>query len=139
MVSLIRCHRNLVNVVEDELRPYRLNLTSYLLLTTLRLSPAGTEVIGALARRLCVHASTAALALDRLEARDLVRRDPHPTDRRAICVTVTKSGHRLGRAATDALRFVDFGIPEDPHTITELGQILDVLLASAAGEARRAG
>ena len=41
------------------------------------------------------------LQLDQLEERGLVRRSPHPADRRAIYVTLTRSGERLVDKAID--------------------------------------
>ncbi len=89
MSSLLRYQRIVVELVEGELRKLGLNLTDYLMLMTLQLSESGTRLISSLARNLMVHATTATLATDRLEARKLLRRSPHPTDRRATCVTIT--------------------------------------------------
>ena len=45
--------------------------------------------------RLTVTSATVTGLLDTLEARGLVRREPHPSDRRSIQVTVTSAGQRL--------------------------------------------
>ena len=41
-------------------------------------------------------------AMDRLESRHLVRREPHPTDRRVVHTQLTPAGTLLGRQARQA-------------------------------------
>ena len=135
MSSLLRYQRIVIELVEGELRKLDLNLTDYLMLMTLQLSESGTRLISSLARNLMVHATTATLATDRLEARKLLRRSPHPTDRRATCVTITEAGRELLHKATIALDTVDFGLAgASPANVARLGQLLDTLRA-AAGDA----
>src|SRR4051794_22182872 len=64
MSSVLRFHRLMTDAVEAELRPFKLNLTDYMLLMTLQLSETGTRLISQLARSLLVHATTATLATD---------------------------------------------------------------------------
>jgi DNA-binding MarR family transcriptional regulator len=138
MSSLLRYQRIMMDLVEDELRQCGLNMTDYLLLMTLQLSDTGTRLISALARTLMVHATTATLATDRLEARKLVHRSPHPTDRRATCVTITGKGHQLVHKATVALDKVHFGLPETtPGNLKQLNTLL-CSLREAAGDIRNA-
>ena len=54
-----------------------------------RLSPT------ALAGSLLISTGAMTNRLDRLEARGLVRREPHPSDRRALEVALTQEGRRL--------------------------------------------
>lgn len=132
--SLLRYHRMAVAAVEEALRAHDLNLTDYLLLMTLELSDSGTRLISSLARNLMVHATTATLATDRLEARKLLKRSPHPTDRRAICVTITPAGRDLIRAATKSLSSTDFGlVGSTPASLQKLGDALSEL-RKAAGD-----
>ncbi|MFL1597325.1 MarR family winged helix-turn-helix transcriptional regulator, partial [Gordonia amicalis] len=107
MTSLLRYQRIVADSVDSELKAHGLNMTDYLLLMTLQLSETGTRLISSLARNLLVHATTATLATDRLEARDLLERSPHPTDRRATCVTITKAGRTKVDEATRALTAID--------------------------------
>jgi DNA-binding MarR family transcriptional regulator len=109
MSSVLRFHRLLIDSIESQLRKHALNVTDYMLLMTLQLSETGTRLISQLARTLLVHATTATLAIDRLENRALIQRTPHPTDRRATQVSLTPKGRRLLAKATDALREIDFG------------------------------
>lgn len=110
MTSLMRLARLTAESVETTLKVCDLNNTDYLLLMTLRLSEDGSRLISRLARNLLVHPTTATLATDRLENRGLLRRQPHPTDRRAILVQISQEGIELVDKATDALRSVDFGL-----------------------------
>jgi DNA-binding MarR family transcriptional regulator len=136
--SLLRYHRMAVAAVEEELRAHDLNLTDYLLLMTLELSDSGTRLISSLARSLMVHATTATLATDRLEARKLLKRSPHPTDRRAICVTISPSGRDLVRAATKSLSNKEFGLTgSTPTSLQKLGKVLTEL-RKAAGDTGKA-
>lgn len=136
--SLLRYHRMAVATVEDGLRPHDLNLTDYLLLMTLELSDSGTRLISSLARNLMVHATTATLATDRLEARKLLERSPHPTDRRATCVTITAAGRNLVREATKSLSALEFGlVGSTPSSLKKLSDVLSVL-RTAAGDTGKA-
>jgi DNA-binding MarR family transcriptional regulator len=111
MTSLLRYQRIVADGVDTELKVHGLNMTDYLLLMTLQLSETGTRLISSLARNLLVHATTATLATDRLEGRGMLERSPHPTDRRATCVTITKQGRQTANDATRALTAIDFGMP----------------------------
>lgn len=130
--SLLRFHRLVTEVVDRELREHGLNLTDYLMLMTLELSEAGTRLISGLARNLLVHPTTATLATDRLEARALLQRRPHPTDRRAILVTITEAGRQLVNEATVALDAIGFGLSASHgEELAAFGQLLDKLREEA--------
>ncbi|ATD69854.1 hypothetical protein BPODLACK_04275 [Gordonia sp. YY1] len=135
MTSLLRYQRIVADSVDSELKAHGLNMTDYLLLMTLQLSETGTRLISSLARNLLVHATTATLATDRLEARDLLERSPHPTDRRATCVTITKAGRTKVDEATRALTAIDFGMKGS--TIQDVEQLRAALTAMrhSAGDA----
>lgn len=134
MSSVLRFHRLMVDSVESVLGPKKLSLTDYMLLMTLQLSETGTRLISQLARSLLVHATTATLAIDRLEDRGLIARSPHPTDRRATLVSITASGRTLVEDVTDALRECKFGILGS--TVEDQRELADVLarLRLAAGD-----
>jgi DNA-binding MarR family transcriptional regulator len=110
LTSLLRYQRIVADTVDSELKKHSLNMTDYLLLMTLQLSETGTRLISSLARNLLVHATTATLATDRLEQRELLQRSPHPTDRRATCVSITDLGRQTANEATKALTGIDFGM-----------------------------
>lgn len=52
-----------------------------------------------LAREVVITKTGLTSLIDRLEKRSLVRREPDPTDRRSIRVTLSKKGERMFRAA----------------------------------------
>src|ERR1700675_3097277 len=76
-------------------------------LQPLDISPAGGLVLGILvdagepcppnyiSERLIVSRATVTGVLDTLTKRSLVRREPHPTDRRMVLVHLTKAGTRM--------------------------------------------
>ncbi|GAA10551.1 MULTISPECIES: MarR family winged helix-turn-helix transcriptional regulator [Gordonia] len=131
LTSLLRYQRIVADEVETELKKHGLNMTDYLLLMTLQLSEHGTRLISSLARNLMVHATTATLATDRLEARKLLERSPHPTDRRATCVTITPQGRKIVAAATRGLTGVDFGMTGS--TPKDVKRLRDALTAMRQG------
>lgn len=132
MTSLLRYQRLIVDAVEAQLRESKLNLTDYLVLMTLQLSESGTRLISNLARSLMVHATTATLATDRLEKRKLLTRSPHPTDRRATCITITPTGRKLVYKATTALSEIGFGLgTATPKNVERLIDMLAGLRVSA--------
>jgi DNA-binding MarR family transcriptional regulator len=51
------------------------------------------------------------LATDRLEARGLLQRTPHPSDRRATLVSITDAGRDLLQRASAALGDLGYGLP----------------------------
>lgn len=132
LTSLLRYQRIVADEVETELKKHGLNMTDYLLLMTLQLSEHGTRLISSLARNLMVHATTATLATDRLEARKLLERSPHPTDRRATCVTITSQGRKVVAAATRGLTDVGFGMQgSTPKDVKRLRDALTAMRQSA--------
>ena len=74
--------------------------------------------------RLQVHPASVTNAVDRLEAQGLVRRSPHPTDRRATLVELTDDGRAAAAKATDQLNATVFAgpglAPDDVERLVEL-------------------
>lgn len=135
MSSVLRFHRLMTELVETELKKHKLNLTDYMLLMTLQLSETGTRLISKLARSLLVHATTATLATDRLEARGLLARTPHPTDRRATLVSITDEGRALVRQASEALSAFEYGLAgTSKQDRAELVEVLARLRAASGDQ-----
>jgi len=107
------------------LRAHDLTRTGYLLMTTLRLSREGTRPLGQLSRHLMVHPTTVTLALDQLEKRALLRRKPHPTDRRTILAMLTPGGSELLTKVTADLADAGFGLAGVDDELAE--QVTSVL------------
>jgi DNA-binding MarR family transcriptional regulator len=125
MSSVMRFHRLLTAAIEAELKRHELQLTDYMVLMILEMSPSGTRSVSRLARALLVHATTAKLATERLDARGLVSRTPDPNDRRATLVALTEPGRSLVLAATSALQLRDFGFVGT--TETDRHELIDLL------------
>jgi DNA-binding MarR family transcriptional regulator len=110
MVAILRTHQAMTASIDATQRTHELTRTGYLLMTTLQLSRDGTRPLGQLSRHLMVHPTTVTLALDQLEKRTLVKRNPHPTDRRTILAVLTPAGREILDKATKALADNDFGL-----------------------------
>lgn len=107
-------------------------------LQPLDVSPAGGLVLGILSDagrpcspnyisdRLIVSRATVTGVLDTLVKRGLVRREPHPTDRRMVLVHLTKSGARM---AGEVRNTVHRGEAEWMGALTELerARLIDLL------------
>ncbi len=111
LTSVFRLREVIASAVERELAPSGLSGTDYLLLMTIKLSECGVRPLSHIARAMMVHPTTVTQAVDRLEKSRLVKRRPHPTDRRTTLATLTPKGEQTCVAATKMLRAVGFGMP----------------------------
>jgi len=72
--------------------------------------------ISDLGERVQLEKSTMTCLIDRMEAADLVRRDDHPTDRRAYRICITSRGRdleeKLDQVVTEAYNRLTRGVPE---------------------------
>jgi DNA-binding MarR family transcriptional regulator len=125
MVAILRTHQAMTASIDATLRTHELTRTGYLLMTTLQLSRDGTRPLGQLSRHLMVHPTTVTLALDQLEKRKLVKRNPHPSDRRTILAVLTPAGLQILDKATKALADNDFGLAGVDGELSR--QVVDVL------------
>ena len=125
MVAILRTHGAMTASIDATLRTHELTRTGYLLMTTLQLSRDGTRPLGQLSRHLMVHPTTVTLALDQLEKRKLVRRNPHPTDRRTILAVLTPAGREMLDKATKSLADGDFGLAGVDSELS--GRVIGVL------------
>jgi DNA-binding MarR family transcriptional regulator len=134
VTSLMRAHQIVLSRVEEVLRPLDLTFARYEVLMLLFFSRAGSLPLGRIGERLQVHPASVTNAVDRLEAHDLVRRLPHPNDRRATLAEITESGRAVAGKATDALNGTVFASPGlDADRLTQLIDVLR-LLRRAAGD-----
>ena len=82
--------------------------------------------MGELAEALWIDRPNATVVVDELEAAGLVRRTPHPTDRRAKLVEATRKGKALARRANEILATPPALLRElDPQDVTTLRRILE--------------
>ena len=98
--SLERTAKLINNNLEALLRPHGITLSRFTVLSALRWSADGQMTLGEIAQRLLLHPTSVTSAVDKLEAEKLVKRVPHPHDRRATLAKITDSGRQLVDRAT---------------------------------------
>jgi DNA-binding MarR family transcriptional regulator len=96
-LRLLACTTRMEGVVRNRLRSeFGTTLPRFDLLAQLEREPHGLTM-GELSQRLMVTGGNITGITDQLEAEGLVRRAPHPTDRRAWAVRLTPDGRRQFR------------------------------------------
>jgi DNA-binding MarR family transcriptional regulator len=110
MASLLRTTIVMTDELDRVLKERGLTRTGYLVLITLQMSDATTRPLGQLSKALLVHPTTVTMVIDQLEKSRLVRRTPHPSDRRTILARLTPKGLRTAEQASSALAEVGFGL-----------------------------
>ena len=103
VTSVMRAHQIMLARVDDALRPLGLTFARYELLMLLQFSRTGSLPLSKIGSRLQVHPASVTNVVDRLERDRLVRRRPHPNDRRAILAAITDEGRAVADKATAAL------------------------------------
>ena len=109
VTSLMRAQQLLLGRVESVLKPLGITFARYEVLMLLQFSRRGTLPMSVIGARLQVHPTSVTNAVDRLERAALVRRLPHPTDRRAVLVELAADGRAVADRATIALNSEVFG------------------------------
>lgn len=113
VTSVVRVHQILMGRVDEALRPHDLTFARYELLMLLSFTREGSMPLSRIGARLQVHPTSITNAVDRCEAQGLVRRVPHPRDRRATLAEITPDGRELAGKATESLNrevFTDLGM-----------------------------
>jgi DNA-binding MarR family transcriptional regulator len=134
VTSVMRAQQILQARVDEVLRPLGLTFARYEVLMLLLFSRSGALPLARVGERLQVHPASVTNAVDRLEAQGLVRRVPHPSDRRATLAELTDAGRALATTATGQLNAEVFGAVGLPPERT--GALIDVLtgLRMSAGD-----
>ncbi len=110
VTSVFRVQQILQQAVDTALRAHELTFARYEALVLLRFSRSGALPMSLMGQRLQLHPTSITNIVDRLEAAELVRRRPHPTDKRTTLVEITEAGRRRGEEATASVTAVDFGL-----------------------------
>jgi DNA-binding MarR family transcriptional regulator len=113
VTSVVRVQQIMMARVEEALRPHDLTFARYELLTLLFFSRTGALPLSRIGSRLQVHPASITNAVDRCEAQGLVRRLPHPADRRATLAELTSAGRELVVKASESINrevFADLGL-----------------------------
>jgi DNA-binding MarR family transcriptional regulator len=137
VTSIMRVQQLLLARVEDALKPYGLTFAVYEALRLLAFTRRGSLPMGKLGERLMVHPAAVTNAINRLEQRGLVRRQPSPGDRRIVLATITDAGRALAEEATTALNLAEFGMPgltdEQASSLTSALAAIRVLVGDLPG------
>jgi len=110
VTSVMRVQQIIQSAVDAALKPHGLTFARYEALVLLTFSKQGSLPMRVMGERLQLHPTSVTNIVDRLEADALVRRNPHPTDRRTTLVEITDAGRARREAATVAVTGVDFGL-----------------------------
>jgi DNA-binding MarR family transcriptional regulator len=113
--SMMRAQQIILNAADQVLRPLNLTFSRYEVLGLLDTAVDGTMLFRDLSKRLLVHPASITNSVDRLESAGLVRRRPHPTDRRALLAEITPAGRKSHKAAQKVLVKLAFGIDVLEH------------------------
>lgn len=125
--SIIHAQQIVTTTIDRALKPLGLTFARYEVLMLLTFSRTGALPITKVGERLLVHPTGITKLVDKLEAEDLVRREPNPVDRRGTLVRLTPAGRRLAKRASKIIGSVRFGadLPDADleHIIELLGRL----------------
>jgi DNA-binding MarR family transcriptional regulator len=114
--SIYRLNQMVMANIEDVLRPFGLNPTSYFALLAISTNEQGLRM-SHVARYVKTHPTTATLVVDRLCKLGLVERKDHENDRRITMAVVTPAGMEMIHEASVKLAASHFGfageVPEE--------------------------
>ena len=110
VTSIMRVQQILQSAVDGALKPHGLTFARFEALVLLYHSQRGSLPMRVMGQRLQLHPTSVTNIVDRLEADGLVKRLPHPTDRRTTLVVISEAGQQRRAEATEAVTAVDFGL-----------------------------
>ena len=130
--SIMRAQQVVLSRVDEALRPWSLTFARYEVLVLLHFSKEGVLPLGKMGDRLMLHQASITNLVDRLEQQGLVRRVPHPTDRRTTLAELTSEGRATVVDATKAVVAAQVGVSElSDRDNRDLHRILKRLRAGA--------
>jgi DNA-binding MarR family transcriptional regulator len=128
VTSIMRAQQLMLSAVERVLKPYNLSFARFEMLRLLSFSREGSLTMVRASTRLQVHPTSVTNTVDRLERDELVRREPHPEDRRTTLIVITDAGRAVVEKATVALNTEVFSQPGLAEgDVTQLVRILTKL------------
>ncbi|MFD5829075.1 MarR family winged helix-turn-helix transcriptional regulator [Lentzea sp. NPDC060358] len=125
VTSVMRVQQIIQSAVDAALKPHGLTFARYEALVLLYFSRKGALPMRVMGERLQLHPTSVTNIVDRLETDGLVRRTPHPTDRRTTLVEITDAGLQRRESATAAVVEVNLGLKGLTDRQTE--QLTDLL------------
>lgn len=114
VTSLMRVHQVLIRRADQILAPIDLTFARYELLVRLYFSGQSLP-LSQLGRQLQIHQTSITSLVDKLEKQGLIKRTPHPTDRRSTIAQMTPAGLVLTGKAIMLLNselFSDLGLTD---------------------------
>ena len=123
--GIMRVQQIIQSAVDNALKPHGLTFARYEALVLLSFSTHASLPMRVMGERLQLHPTSVTNIVDRLEKDGLVKRLPHPTDRRTTLVEITADGKERRRVATDAVTHIDFGLTG--LTDRQTGQLTELL------------
>jgi len=134
VTSVMRVQQIIQSAVDAALKPHGLTFARFEALVLLYFSRKGALPMRVMGERLQLHPTSVTNIVDRLETDGLVRRTPHPTDRRTTLVEITDAGLQRRESATAAVVEVNLGLKGLTDRQTE--QLTDLLtkVRRAAGD-----
>lgn len=78
--------------------------------------------------------STLTAVVDRLESKGLVRRRPHPTDRRSVVVSLTRAGRPVAKAARQKVTALERDVAKacSPADLAGFSRVVEALTRAAS-------
>ena len=123
--SIMRAQQIILARTDEALRAFDLTFARYEALVLLYFSRQGALPLGKMGDRLMLHPTSVTNIIDRLEDQGLVRRVPHPTDRRTTLAEITDDGRAVVEKATEAATSATLGM--GGLTDRELDQLTKLL------------
>ena len=110
VTGVMRVQQIIQSAVDGALKPHGLTFARYEALVLLTFARSTSLPMRVMGERLQLHPTSVTNIVDRLERDGLVKRVPHPTDRRTTLVEITDEGRKRREAATEAVTSIDFGL-----------------------------
>jgi DNA-binding MarR family transcriptional regulator len=113
VTSLMRVHQVLARQADQILAPIDLTFARYELLVRLYFVDGQSLPLSQLGRALQIHQTSITSLVDKLEKQGLIKRTPHPADRRSTIAEMTPAGRVLTAKAINLLNsefFRDLGL-----------------------------
>lgn len=98
--AILRSEQLLHDQIKAVMRRFDLTFARYEVLTWLATDPESSVTLSWISRTLRIPPATVTNIIDRLEADELLRRVPHPTDARTTIAVITAKGRKLANDAT---------------------------------------
>lgn len=125
VTGIMRVQQIVQSAVDGALKPHGLTFARYEALVLLSFSRRASLPMRVMGERLQLHPTSVTNIVDRLEKDGLVKRVPHPTDRRTTLVEITEDGRARHAEATSAVTAIEFGL--QGLTPRQLQQLIDLL------------